>query len=162
MSQQNKKSCPSNGTKFYPCRHPYALCVNAPCVQKGRFLYCKCNIFKGLSIATRPCPLVAPFRYKHQNYIFSTYSPITLPKSRATVCGENSKGAWGNCLNRICKVDPRNKNIANCYCIKMKTPSYILFPLKTDPNHKPCNSFYNGAPGFLTNFNNYYANASSS
>lgn len=125
-------------TNFYPCVHPYALCLNAPCVKSGNGVKCYCDVLKGLSIGTRPCNKLIPFKKNGVQYIFSTYSGVTLQKSVIVKCTKG--GTWGDCLNRICVVDPTNPKKATCYCIPLPQTPYVIFPLrKSFPKNANCN-----------------------
>jgi hypothetical protein len=124
--------------RFNSCFHTFASCLNAPCVKKGSIIECYCDVYKGLSIGTRPCRRLLPFKRNGVQYVFSTYTGKTLPESVVVRCDRG--GPRGDCLNRICKVDPTNPKKAICYCLPIAQTPYVIFPLRSSfPKNANCN-----------------------
>jgi hypothetical protein len=109
----------------YICQQTYALCTNAPCVPSPHdpnVVICDCVVKPGYSIGLIPCAQRAP----RGNTLYSTFSTELVTSGiHAMTCPEHVP--WANCVDSICKLDPRDPHNARCQCPLVKTgPSFTL------------------------------------
>jgi hypothetical protein len=158
-----KQKKPQNNIPFVTYYGKYALCTNAKCSVKNGMLLCNCDVKNGLAIGTNNLLYNYPYNIDSKQYIFSLYSGVNSNSLTKQTC-LNSSGVWGDCLNKICVVNPNNPNKATCRCSPQKSNNWITF--KDKKNSKPCscnklsgstNTMYNYINSYYNNMNNYYS-----
>ena len=110
------------------CNQRYALCTTAPCVQSPtdpNVVVCRCNVLDGYSMGYTSCADRAP----SGNTLYSTFSLQGLtPQVRGMTCQVPGQGgAWGNCVDVVCQIDPANPSQATCQCVKVVSQEYLIF-----------------------------------
>ncbi|MGW1024082.1 MauE/DoxX family redox-associated membrane protein [Streptomyces sp. NPDC002577] len=107
------------------CDQRYALCTSAACEPSPTdpgIVICRCEIQDGYSAGLTSCAERAPAGDK----LFSNFSVQNIASStRAMTCP--SSGQWGNCLDVVCLIDPRNPQQALCQCKSVTSENFLTF-----------------------------------
>jgi hypothetical protein len=88
-------------------------------------------VLNGYSAGFTSCADRAP----SGNTLTSTFSLQGLtPQVRGMTCQvPGAGGAWANCLDMICELDPANPSQAICQCVKVVSQEYLIFAGDCDP-----------------------------
>lgn len=120
--------------KFIGYTGLYALCTSAKCVQDPDnpfILNCYCDVNNGPAVGLNNG---INFNLDSSGQVYSLYSGVNQSLLAKQTC---NSGAWGDCLNQICTIDPNDSTKAYCRCVKVNTSPWITFQHKNDP--RPCN-----------------------
>lgn len=139
--------------KFKLYRGKYALCTAASCEQDPNdpnILNCNCEVNNGLAIGLNSR---INFGDTEPDQVYSLYSGINLPVQNLQTC---NNGVWGDCLNKICTINPNDNTKAICMCKKISKTPWITFQFKNDPNPCSCNNLSGAYYNDFSDINNFY------
>ncbi|MER5176922.1 MauE/DoxX family redox-associated membrane protein [Streptomyces sp. NPDC002896] len=107
------------------CEQRYALCTSAACEQSPTdpgIVICRCEVKDGYSAGLTSCAERAPVGDR----LFSNFSvQNTTSRTHAMTCP--NRGLWGNCLDVVCQIDPKNPQRALCQCKSVESENFLTF-----------------------------------
>ena len=111
----------------------FALCTSASCTpdpSNNNILNCSCDVLNGPAVGLNDGK---NFSNVPSGQVYSLYSGYNQSLLNKQTC---SNGNWGDCLNKICTIDPTNPTKATCRCSTITDAPWITFQYKT--NTSPC------------------------
>jgi len=135
------------------------LCTSASCTtytdpSTGRQqLQCYCDVNNGKAVGINDGTVFTPYSSNNINYVYSLYSGVNSDLITKQTC---NTGTWGDCLNKICTIDPNNPNKAYCKCMPVNSSPWVTFQNKNNNSPCSCDNLSGATNTAYTNIENFY------